>query len=334
MTNMTPRILHLARTAYKGFFRHPSWNLGVVYTPIARFLSDPKPEVHWFPTPPRNRFLADPFGLVRNGILYVFCEEFDYDKYKGRIVCIKIQNEHISAPRVAIELSSHMSYPYLIQHENDVYCVPETSSLSEIWLYKAHKFPLGWKKKVMLVDMFAGVDPTIFQYNGHWWLTIGTEDCKTLYIWYARELLGPWTPHPANPVKCTITSSRPAGTPFCHEGVLYRPAQDCSTTPGRQLVLNRVLKLTTSEFEEQEIKFIEPYSIGTYTKGIHTLSAVTSNMTLLDGNAFRFSAGGFRRYLKVLQHRSTEEREERLDYATTLKYHQKLCHFAGQFKCR
>ena len=73
--------------------------------------------------------------------------------------------------------------------------------------------------------------------------------------------------------------------------------------PGGQIVLNRVLKLTTSEFEEQEIKLIEPYSVGTYTRGIHTLSAVTPDMTLLDGNAFRFSAGGFRRYLSLLQHR-------------------------------
>lgn len=306
---MTPRIWHLARTAYRGLFRHPSWNLGVVYAPITRFLFDPKPDVHWFPATSRNRFLADPFALVRNGITYVFCEEFDYDKYKGRIAYIEIRGGHISLPKVAIELPNHVSYPYLIQHQNDVYCVPETSGLGEIWLYKAREFPLGWEKAAKLVDNFAGVDPTIFQYQGHWWLTSGTEDCKSLHIWYARELMGPWTPYPANPAKCAINSSRPAGTPFVHDGFLYRPAQDCSRTPGGQIVLNRVLKLTTSEFEEEQVKFIGPYGDGAYTKGIHTLSAVSPNMTLLDGNAYRFSTGGFRRYLGVVQHRLSEERE-------------------------
>lgn len=304
MSQMTTlaRARHIAGEAYGGLFRHPFWNVGIVYAPIVRFLSSPKPEVSWFPSTQRGRFLADPFAIVKNGTTYVFCEEFDYSKYKGRIVCLEIHDGHISKPKVAIELPCHMSYPYLIQHGGDVYCTPETSAQGEINLYKASEFPLKWKKTATIVSDFSGVDPTIFQHEGYWWLTCGTEDCTKLYIWYASELQGEWRPHSANPTKIdAIMSSRPAGTPFVHEGFLYRPAQDCSKMPGGRITLNRVLKLTTSEFKEQEVGFIEPYTGGPYPRGIHTISAVTGHMTLLDGNAFRFSLGGFRRYLGIVK---------------------------------
>jgi len=53
-----------------------------------------------------------------------------------------------------------------------------------------------------------------------------------LRVWFADDLLGSWCPHPGNPVKPDIRSARPAGTPFVHDGALYRPAQDCSRTYG------------------------------------------------------------------------------------------------------
>ncbi len=105
----------------------------------------------------------------------------------------------------------------------------------------------------------------------------GTKDAG---IWYADDLLGPWRPHDGNPVKTDVRSSRSAGTPFAHEGHLYRPTQDCSRTYGARVVLNRVNKLTPEEFVEEAVREISP--IAPYSDGVHTLSSC-GEMTLIDG---------------------------------------------------
>ena len=94
-------------------------------------------------------------------------------------------------------------------------------------------------------------------------------------------------PHALNPVKMDVRSARPAGTPFIHKGVLYRPAQDCSNAYGGRIAINRVNRLTATEFDEETVKFIEPFIDGPFPDGIHTLSAV-GDITLVDGKRERF----------------------------------------------
>jgi len=134
-----------------------------------------------------------------------------------------------------------------------------------------------------LVDAFDGVDPTLFQHEGRWWLLCSSRhqgSLHNLFIWYADTLLGPWRPHDGNPVKNDVRSSRPAGTPFAHEGHLYRPTPDCSRTYGARVVLNRINKLTPEEFVEEAVREISP--IAPYSDGVHTLSSC-GEMTLIDG---------------------------------------------------
>ena len=91
-----------------------------------------------------------------------------------------------------------------------------------------------------------------------------------------------FSPHAANPVKLDVRSARPAGTPFVHNGHLYRPAQDCSGSYGGKTVINRVIRLTPTEFEEEQVAVIKPYKNSPYPDGIHTIS-VAGNMTIIDG---------------------------------------------------
>ncbi len=202
-------------------------------------------------------------------------------EFKGR--------ESLSRPKVAIELPTHIAYPYLIKHRSEIYCIPETHQVQEVSIYKAEKFPTRWTKAAPLIENFAGLDATVFQYEDRWWLTCARKDgnpTDKLFVWYASDLLGPWSPHRANPVKRDIRSSRPAGTPFIHDGYLYRPAQDNSTTYGGRILLNRVLKLTPVEFDEEQVAVVEPDKNGPYPDGIHTISAL-GNITLVDGKRFK-----------------------------------------------
>lgn len=287
-------------------YRHAEWNIGIVNAPIITFLdSTARPSITWLPPPRRGTFLADPFAVRSNGTVYILCEEFDYSTNRKRIVSIELKNSSISSgPSVAIPLPVPASYPYLLKHEGHIYCVPETNQARETNIYKAKELPNKWIKVATLISNFPALDTTIFNHEGRWWLTCTREDSsdhsignQELHIWYAQDLLGPWKSHSGNPVKIDARSSRPAGTPFTHDGNLYRPTQDCSNNYGSRIVINRVTKLTQTEFEEQEAATFGPYSNEPFPDGVHTVSAV-GNITVTDGLRYRFLPSALRGNLK------------------------------------
>ena len=140
-----------------------------------------------------------------------------------------------------------------------------------------------------------GVDSTVFEHDNRWWLictNAGDGRDDKLLVWHADSLFGPWQPHALNPVKIDIRSARPAGTPFMHDGHLYRPAQDCSATYGGRIVINRVTRLTPTAFEEEAYRTIDPVADGQYNRGLHTLSRLGQTQTLVDGKRYRFHLAG------------------------------------------
>jgi hypothetical protein len=83
-------------------------------------------------------------------------------------------------------------------------------------------------------------------------------------------------------VKTDVRSSRPAGTPFYHDEHFYRPAQDCAVTYGDSIRINRIVRLTPTEFSEEPVARIRPPAGSPYTQGFHTLSA-GGDITVVDG---------------------------------------------------
>lgn len=287
---------------YERAFRHDHWHVGIVDAPIHAFLEpDAKFDVHWLPLPEQGKYYADPFGLVRGGAAHILFEEFDYGTNRGIISWVREEADgRFSAPTPALELPFHVSYPFLIEQAGSVYCVPETGEAHEIALYKAVEFPHRWAKAATLVRGVAGVDNTIFKHDGRFWLfctDLGDGPFSKLRVWYAPDLVGPWTPHPANPVKDDVRSARPAGTPFSVDGELYRPAQDSSSTYGGAIVLNRIVALTTTEYREEEVTTIGPFRDAPHTHGIHTLSSM-GDRTLVDGKRFAFDGRAMARNLR------------------------------------
>jgi hypothetical protein len=68
-----------------------------------------------------------------------------------------------------------------------------------------------------------------------------------------------------------------------HDGALHRPAQDCSSTYGGGLVVNRVVRLTADAFEEVPVARIVPTGSWRDAAGCHTLSA-WGERTLIDAH--------------------------------------------------
>ena len=284
------------RGVFRSLFRYSFWNIGLVEAPIERFL-DPafKPKIDWLPRPPKGEFKADPFGMLESPNIHVFYENLDYHAPKGIIYTIQVnQGAFSSPPQKMIELPVHMSYPYLVEHQGELYCVPETNRAREISVYKSTRFPEEWQRVGTLLSDVMAIDTTIFQHDGMWWMMFTDREKggdANLYVWYAPDFWGPWKPHMNNPVKSDVRSARPGGTPFYHEGALYRPAQDCSKTGGGKTVINRIKRLSPTLFDEEAVAVVEPDPTGPYPEGLHTISKV-GDFTLVDGKRFEFSAFG------------------------------------------
>jgi hypothetical protein len=297
---------YLVSRGMRPWIEHDHWNIGLIEQPIADFINpqrERKP-VKWLPTPGPGEFVADPFGLVRDGQLTVFCEYLNYRAAAvGSIAAIQPFG---AATRIPVTIGPvppvHLSYPAVFEHEGRVLCIPETQGAREVALYGLERFPDRWVKIATLIADVTVVDATLFQHGELWWLAGasdpgGAQLGADLHLWYATDISGPWTAHPSNPVKTDVCSARPAGTPFVSDGVLYRPAQDSSLTYGSRVVINRVVTLTTTTFREEPAAFVAPDASGPYPDGLHTLSAV-GGMTLIDGKRLAFAPAEFRRVIR------------------------------------
>jgi hypothetical protein len=291
--------------AWERLFRHPQWNVGVIGRPVGTLLSageDLDRQIEWLPLEDRDGFFADPFGVARDGRLQILCEYFGYREGRGRICTLDYSSGRFTKDlEPAIDLPLHMSYPFLLERAGELYCVPETSGANEVAAFLSTDFPRGWSKAAVLVERFAGLDPTVFEHEGRWWLMCtekGPREDVELWIWHAADLLGPWEPHARNPVKSDVRGVRPGGPPFVHDGVLYRPAQDCSRTYGWRLAIQRVNTLTPVEFDEEEASIIEASPHSPFPRGRHTLSPV-GDVVLVDGRRDVFVWAAFRAFLGI-----------------------------------
>lgn len=290
--------------AWERLFRHPQWNIGALNVPVATLLAPGgyvDGDIEWFPLDNREGFLADPFGIVCEEGVRILCEYFDYRERKGRVYALEHSGDGFTQPTPALPLPVHASYPFLLESSDQIYCVPEASDANEVALYQAIAFPQKWAKVAVLIQDFAGVDPTLFSHDGRWWLMCtrkGALEDVELWAWHASALSGPWTPHARNPVKTDVRGARPAGRPFVHERVLYRPAQDCSRTYGWRIRVQRVLCLTPDEFEEESVTVLEASPQSPYPLGRHTLTSV-GDMVLVDGRRAVFAWPAFRSFLGI-----------------------------------
>lgn len=284
---------------WRGMTRAAQWSVGVAPAPIEAFLGDRPPDLTWYPSAPRGRYLADPFAVRHNGDLVVLVEEFDYVRNRGVISALSLGVDD-PPPRVVIDPGVHASYPYLFEAEGEIWCIPETYQAREVRLYRALQFPDKWEHVATPIKGLAALDSTVILHQGRWWMFLTDQDAgpnTKLRIWHASHLTGEWKPHLLNPVKTDVRSSRPAGTPFVVDGVLYRPAQDCSHSYGGGIVINRVDDLTATTYTEVAVSRIEPQEYSPFPDGIHTVCAV-GDTTVVDGRRDVFIAAAFRRELR------------------------------------
>ncbi len=274
--------------------RHQCWEVGIVLQPVQAFL-DPNfcPAVAWMPTRGNLLFRADPFVINTGEKFLILYEDFDYRTNVGRISAAEFDGDQFRVLRQDIlPVDCHLAYPFVLEHEGRWLCIPETHQRNEITVWEVDTNSLVMTQVATLLTGFPAVDTTVFRHQGRWWLACTRRDelpNQKLFLWHADDLFGPWEPHRGNPVKSDASCTRPAGTPFTHQGQLFRPTQDCSARYGSAVVFNRVVQLTPDNFEEESFRRIDPVADSAYNCGIHTIASCGS-VTVVDGLRYTFLA--------------------------------------------
>jgi len=217
--------------------------------------------------PPKDRLWADPHVLLRDGKYYLFFEEMIFDGQKrGRIALIVFdENGEPGDPVTVLEEPHHLSYPFVFEWQNETYMIPETSGANAIRLYKCERFPDKWEFQHNLIDNIEGNDVTLYCDGARWWMFTSVKEHEgypnwdELFLFYSDTPVSQsWQPHPKNPVVSDVASARPAGKLFEQNGEIYRPAQNSAYRYGYGLKIHRMIKLTETEYEEEEVHSFEP----------------------------------------------------------------------------
>lgn len=237
--------------------------------------------------PPEGYLWADPFPMTDGGRHFVLFEEMTLEgRGRGILRAIELDRSGRAGEAVTVlERPYHLSYPFVFEHRGSHFLLPETSEAGRVELYRAtHSVPNSWELEQVLLDDVRLVDSTVVQIDGRWWLFAcrvrQDSEWMDLVLYHAPSPLGPWVPHPLNPVCSDVRHARPAGGLFRSRGEWYRPAQDCSRTYGGAVSIRRITQLTEREYCEEPAARWEPAPARGW-RGLHTVNAI-AGLQLID----------------------------------------------------
>ena len=235
--------------------------------------------------PPAGWFWADPFPIQVNGRNYIFFEELPLGASKGHISVVEVDRDGgATKPVKVLERDYHLSYPFLVEEDGQLFMIPETAGNGTVEIYRCVDFPGRWKLERVLLKGVRCADATLHRLGDRWWMFVnsaasGEAFNEELCLYSADRLLGEWKPHRRNPVKSDVRGARPAGSLFWSGNRLYRPGQICTPLYGSGITVNRVTRLNLDEYHEEEDHRIVPRD--PRTLGIHTFNRA-GDLTVAD----------------------------------------------------
>lgn len=269
------------------------WGIGLAKGDINDIIRKKKISLNftWMPQNNKLHFIADPFIFKnKQGNINVLYEDFSLDK--DGVISLTTLNQNFKPiyKKQLLKTNSHLSYPFIFEDLGTTYIIPESYQRGIVAIYE---FDFDNNKLInekVLIDLPL-LDTTILKYNNKYWLFAslgdGQFDNSKLYIYYADSLLGKYKPHPQNPVRHNLDATRPAGNFIFVDGNIYRPSQNCSEYYGKSITINKIIKLSETEFEEEHYWKITAPKNSLFNAGLHTINVV-DDIIVIDGKKFFF----------------------------------------------
>ncbi len=198
------------------------------------------------------QYVADPFMVQDGDTWYMFFEVLNAQTHQGDIgLATSKDGFNWKYKQIVLNELFHLSYPYVFKWKDDYYMIPESAKAYQLRLYKAIEFPAKWSLvKTLLKGVYK--DPSIFNFENRWWL-FAEEENGSLHLYYADELLGPWSEHPESPViKGDRNIARPGGRVLVLGDRIVRYTQDDDPTYGNQVRVFVITELSTKSYREVE----------------------------------------------------------------------------------
>ncbi len=243
---------------------------------------------------PYGRFWADPFVIRRGDDVWVFFEDYYYATNLGAISCIRLTETGYDSFHEVLSLPYHLSYPFLLEHNDTLYMVPETYQNRTVEMWECVEFPGKWRKVSTLLEGVSAVDSTLVEHEGRWWMFHNQDrpdmhdHATELFVYHTDDPIhGTWVAHAANPIVVDPRTARMGGAFLRDEsGGLIRCAQIGGPVYGVGMLFFEITKLTPEAYEETLIECVEPLW-SARAVGVHTYNSIPE-ATVLDVN-LRFS---------------------------------------------
>lgn len=237
---------------------------------------------------PAYGYYADPFLWQYKGSNWLFVEEFQYAKDRGRLVVMELKDtlEPIS-PRPLVstlfygDFNCHASFPHLFEMNGSIYMIPETCERRSVDLYVCEQWPDRWRFERRLLFNLDAADTMALWYNGFWWLITSVRtgaQNRHLEIFFTDDLLkGAIRAHPENSSRLYENlrhgTGRNAGyLAQSSNGEITRLMQKSDSYYGEGVATMKVAELNTEHFEERLVAGLQKLPIITELLSTHHVS--------------------------------------------------------------
>ena len=255
--------------------RSVNWSIG--FSSITDF---PPPEHNEIRVANYGKFAADPFLCTVNSKMFVFFETLKNGK--GEIECAEVTSQGMGEISTALVENFHLSYPFILKFDGNIFMIPESSEKEEVRLYKSKAFPTEWTfEKTLMQDVLAA-DSILVQNHDGWHILTNLssgmvkEFGSELWHFTARDLYQEeWMPNLHNPISMDANVSRNAGS-YKIGSNLFR----CNQVPGFSqygygVEINQILQLDETGYSE--------YSVEKYLGGYHVKDTGCHHLSFSDG---------------------------------------------------
>ncbi len=276
-------MIKLANRFFEKMFMADKWNVGYINQSLTDLIEQKKlNKIEWLKEDNVD-YAADPFITDIDNKIKIYYEELNFWHGRGKIMVIEDFDFNTKREVRGIDPSTiHLSYPYLIHKDNQLYCIPETSRAKEVVLYKVNtsKPNVLSRYKILLSGKDFVDSSVIFYANKYWLFTSVAGHDDELYIYYSSTLEGDYQPHRQNPIKVEKSTCRSAGSLFVVNDSIYRPTQNPTHCYGGSIQINKILILTEDTYQTETVFEILPDK--DYSRGIHHIS-FSQDKIVVDG---------------------------------------------------
>jgi len=214
------------------------------------------------------RFVADPFMIQNETGCHLFFEVLNEQRNTGEIgYAFSGNGQQWHYRKIVLRERYHLSYPYVFSWNGHYYMIPECMKSG------------GIQRVVTLVrrtrTVTAIVDPSIIHYRNRWYLFSYAMKQKSLHLFTAAALEGPWTEHPKSPVLSGSPHfARPGGRVIEHGDSIYRYTQDEVPLYGSRVWAFRITELSETAYSEEAVADCPVIQAGNQwwnSAGMHTV---------------------------------------------------------------